>query len=565
MIFKTTAINRSLFFLVFDILLSMGTIFLAYLIRFRFVIPDDFVYSIAKAFVVIIPIKVLFLALFKQYSISWRFYSFEDSKNLLKAHIFAYLIAEAVVVMEFDALFIPKSILVIDFFFSLVLLSALRFAKRMIMENSSHIANKAIFIGANAKTQELIKRALKGEFDYFPIAIYDNEQGYLSNIKIEPIDKIAPLSHTAIITKSLSKQELDQIVQKLTDLGVNDIKVATDFENRLKDISIEDLLQRQRVTIDSEKIKQFIHDKVILITGAGGSIGSELLKQCEAFGAKSLIMVDKCEYNLYTISMQVDGVAKLCCVKSNMLEEIFDRYRPDIVFHAAAYKHVPICQQNPNSCIENNIFGSINVINLAIKYGVDTFINVSTDKAVHPTNVMGATKRVVEMYAKSVNCARTKIASVRFGNVMQSSGSVVPFFKQCIKQNKDLPVTHKDVKRYFMSIDEACNLVLQASALTKGGEIFVLDMKDSIKISTLAQKMIHLSGKNLQIKYVGLRDGEKLEEELFYGTIKEKYGDIFVVDEEAVDFETLQTNLQLLKQHKMDLFEVVNFDYQLRE
>ena len=560
-LFKPTGTKRVLFFLIGDIVLSIFTIILAYLLRFKFEIPSNFYSSIFVSFSILIPLKIAVLSFFHQYSITWRFYSFVDAKNLLKAHILIYFIFEIISFIGFKYFYIPKSIAFIDFFFSFVLLGGFRFFKRMVIENNYN-DNKAIFIGANSKTQSFIKRCLDGELNFYPIAIFDDviDETYMSNVKVYNINKLAKLdASTAIITKNLSPKELDELVKKLTNLGISDIKIANDFENKLKNISIEDLLARKPKDIDTKEIQNFIKDKVILITGAGGSIGSEIVRLCDEFNAKSIIMVDKCEYNLYQISNEVDGIKILTSVNSSLFEETFKKYKPDIVIHAAAYKHVPLCEENPKSCIYNNVFGSIKVIDLAIKYKVKKVVNISTDKAVRPTNVMGATKRIVELYAKNVDTKDTEIVSVRFGNVLGSSGSVVPYFKQLIEANKNLTVTHPEVTRYFMLIPEACKLVLQAASIAKGGELFILDMGKAVKIKDLAQKMIDLSGKNLDIEYIGLRAGEKLYEELLINEndLKTKYESIFIVNEEKIDFNLLKDKIQKLKENPEIIKDIV--------
>ena len=557
---KPTAIKRVLFFVFVDIILSIFTIILAFLIRFKFHIPSDFYNSVFTTFLILIPLKIVILAVFRQYSITWKFYSFVDAKNLLKAHIVIYAIFGVIIFLGFHYFYIPKSIAIIDFFASFVMLGSLRFFKRLLIENNRN-EKQVIFIGANTKTQNLIKRCLNGELDFYPIAIYDEveSESYISNVKVLNIDKLDKNVDSAIITKQLSPQALDNLVKKLTNLGINDIKIATDFENKLKNISIEDLLARKPKDIDTKEIEKFIKNKIVLVTGAGGSIGSEIVRLCDKFGAKQIIMVDKCEYNLYQISNEVNGVEILCSVNSPLLENTFKEYKPEIVIHTAAYKHVPICEENPMSCIYNNVFGSIRVIDLAIKYQVQKLVNISTDKAVRPTNVMGASKRVVELYAKNVPSKNTEIVSVRFGNVLGSSGSVVPFFKKLIEENKNLLVTHPEITRYFMLIPEACSLVLQAGAIAKGGELFILDMGKPIKIKNLAEKMIKLSGKNLKIEYIGLRKGEKLYEELLISDndLKTQYESILIVNEQKKDFEFLQNKLKKLKKDWKIIKEIV--------
>jgi len=308
------------------------------------------------------------------------------------------------------------------------------------------------------------------------------------------------------------------------------------ISNQLKNVEVEDLLARHPKGLDKSKIEEFIDGKIVMITGAGGSIGSEICRQCVKYGAKQLILVEHSEYNLYAIDQELDGliVPKMVNVKDKVsLEEVFSTYKPDIVVHAAAYKHVPMVEGNISQGISNNILGTKTCIDLAVKYAVEKFILISTDKAVRPTNVMGTTKRICELYAqnkvtgcgalslpKETGCGvstlpKTEIVAVRFGNVLGSSGSVIPKFKEQIKNGQNITVTHPDITRYFMLIPEACELVLQAGSLGKGGEIFILDMGEPVKIVDLAQKLIDLSGaEDIKIEFSGLRPGEKLYEEL---------------------------------------------------
>jgi FlaA1/EpsC-like NDP-sugar epimerase len=301
--------------------------------------------------------------------------------------------------------------------------------------------------------------------------------------------------------------------------SLSDILQNQNFTKQLKDISVEDLLARHPQDLDKTAIESFIKNKKVLITGAGGSIGSEISRQCLKFGAKQLILLDHSEYNLYTIEQELssDKVIPVMQSVTNLeaLEKTFAKYTPDIVIHAAAYKHVPLVEHNIQEGIVNNIIGTKNCIDLAIKYGVKKFILISTDKAVRPTNVMGTTKRICELYAQNSNGNGTDIVAVRFGNVLGSSGSVIPKFKSQIENGQNLTVTHPDITRYFMLIPEACELVLQAGAIGTGGEIFILDMGEPVKIVDLAKKMIELSGRDeIDIEFTGLRPGEKLYEEL---------------------------------------------------
>ena len=304
--------------------------------------------------------------------------------------------------------------------------------------------------------------------------------------------------------------------------SLEDILRDKDFSQQLKHISVEDLLARHPKDLDKTKISQFISNKVVLVTGAGGSIGSEIVRQCLFFKASKIILLDHSEFNLYQIEQEVQQLTSIeiipimqSVVNKEDLEKTFDKYTPDIVIHAAAYKHVPLVEHNIKEAIVNNILGTKNTIDCAIKYNVEKFVLISTDKAVRPTNVMGTTKRICELYLQNVDSKDTQMVAVRFGNVLGSSGSVIPKFRAQIEAGGPITVTHKDITRYFMLIPEACELVLQAASIGNSGEIFILDMGEPIRIVDLAQKMIELSGRdNISIEYTGLRPGEKLYEEL---------------------------------------------------
>ncbi len=326
----------------------------------------------------------------------------------------------------------------------------------------------------------------------------------------------APKSVITSIYNTLSKYFKDvKVLPSLDTILHHEL-----FSTQLKDISVADLLARHPKDLDKAKISSFIDNKVILITGAGGSIGSEIVRQCIRFNAKKIILIDHSEYNLYQIIEEIDTQIEiipvmLSVVNKVLLQKTFILHRPQIVIHAAAYKHVPMVELNIEGAIINNVIGTKNCIDVSIANKVEKFILISTDKAVRPSNVMGATKRICELYAQNVKNHDTDIVAVRFGNVLGSSGSVIPKFKSQIAQGLDLTVTHPDITRYFMLIPEACELVLQAGAIGLGGELFILDMGAPIKIVDLAKKMIELSGNNtIHIKFTGLRTGEKLYEEL---------------------------------------------------
>jgi FlaA1/EpsC-like NDP-sugar epimerase len=303
----------------------------------------------------------------------------------------------------------------------------------------------------------------------------------------------------------------------------------------LKEVDIEDLLPREKIEIDMDKVGGMLTDKRILITGAAGSIGSEMVRQVAAYHPKELILIDQAETPMHDVRLymaknhpdiQTQTIVTSICNPTRM-EEVYKQFRPEYVFHAAAYKHVPMMEDNPSEAVQNNIYGTRVMADLAVKYGTKKFVMVSTDKAVNPTNVMGCSKRICEIYVQSLDKAIkagevkgvTQFVTTRFGNVLGSNGSVIPLFREQIKNGGPVTVTHPDIIRYFMLIPEACKLVLEAGTMGNGGEIYIFDMGKPVRIADLAKRMIKLSGaKNVEIKYSGLRDGEKLYEELLNDT-----------------------------------------------
>jgi len=337
--------------------------------------------------------------------------------------------------------------------------------------------------------------------------------------------------------------------------------------NQVKDIHIEDLLGREPITFDKEKTKDFIRDKVLMVTGGGGSIGSELVRQIANYNPRQVIIVDIYENNAYDIQQElllehgdeVDIVTLIASVRDyEKMNLIFEKYRPQVVFHAAAHKHVPLMETSPEEAVKNNVFGTYNIAKLAEQYDVEKFIMISTDKAVNPTNVMGATKRCCEMIVQymSQHSKKTDFVTTRFGNVLGSNGSVIPLFRRQIESGKPVTVTHPDIIRYFMTIPEAVSLVLQAGAMAQGGEIFVLDMGEPVKITTLAENLIRMYGKvpykDVEIKFTGLRPGEKLFEELLMneeGLKSTENKKIFIGNQIAIDEEDLLSKLDNLRKY----------------
>ena len=485
--------------------------------------------------VIILRILASYL-IYNDYSLAW-------SKSTGKS----YLIKSVVYVSAF-IVYVPffygevrLALLAGEFFAYMFLISFSMYAYGYLTSRVSKLKSVAIYGAGSAGIK--IADELKAS-EYKVLYFIDDDTSLqkrsidgkkiLSRDQFKAICKDKKLDLLMIAVPSAKSESIKDIYEELHDFA-KILKVLPSLENilqdkpisnQLKDVEVEDLLARHPKGLDKSKISEFIDGKIVMITGAGGSIGSEICRQCVKYGASKLILVEHSEYNLYAIEhelvslmqseLEVQIIPKMLNVKDkDSLDEVFAKYKPDIVVHAAAYKHVPMVEENISSGILNNIIGTKTCIDLAVKYEVEKFVLISTDKAVRPTNVMGTTKRICELYAQNKNSTKTEIVAVRFGNVLGSSGSVIPKFKEQIKNGQNITVTHPDITRYFMLIPEACELVLQAGSLGNGGEIFILDMGTPVKIVDLAQKLIDLSGaENIKIEFSGLRPGEKLYEEL---------------------------------------------------
>jgi UDP-N-acetyl-D-glucosamine 4,6-dehydratase len=563
-------IRRVIFFLLFDLVISLSTLYLSYLLRLNFQVPEYWLNNFWDIFFSIFVLKALSLYYFKVYHLIWRLVSLSDLINIIKAHFLAYSIFTLLILIKVDYLLpIPKSVIFIDFFLSLGFISLFRISRRLYLENRiTASTNPTIIVGVDQNIDFVLKKCKSGEFQFSPVAILDTdenttrESGYISNIRIFSIKSIDEVVknygvQSAIFTKEIPN--IDKLFDKLKSLGVDEIKIVSSLSSKINDISIEDLLARHPKDLDLKVVENFIRGKRVLITGAGGSIGSELSTQVRDFGAEEILLVEHSEFNLYQINETLKSDRNrnyLIDIKNReRLEDVFKNNRVDLVLHAAAYKHVPLCEENIDSAVENNIVGSINVVDLAIKYRVPKVVMISTDKAVRPTNVMGTTKRIVELYAQNIDSKDTEIGAVRFGNVLGSSGSVIPKFKKLIEENRPITVTHPDITRYFMLISEACQLVLQAGTLAKSGEIFILDMGEPIKIVDLANKMKQLYGKeSIPIQFVGLRAGEKKYEELLISDseFNTKYESIFVTKPTTYPIDKLRIDIDKLLNLKGD-------------
>ena len=380
-----------------------------------------------------------------------------------------------------------------------------------------------------------------------------------------------------IADKSLTKEDKLTIVEECLEFNykVYTVPLITDWEDqkeiskKVKNFQIQDLLERKPIVLDNKSISDQLKNKTILITGAAGSIGSEIVRQVIGFNPKKIILLDQAETPLHSLSLEMEKIptkVKIRCVISDVrnrtaMDAVFKGFQPDVVFHAAAYKHVPLMEANPAQAVFVNVAGTKNIADLSCQYNVESFVMVSTDKAVNPSNVMGASKRIAEKYVQSLHyknnlekhLCNTKFITTRFGNVLGSNGSVVPLFTEQIAQGGPITITHPEIIRYFMTIPEACQLVLEAGAMGKGGEIYIFDMGKPVKIIDLAHKMIRLAGfipnKDIKIKIVGLRPGEKLYEELLNNastTLPTHHEKIMIAEEQAEDFDILATAVNAL-------------------
>ncbi len=565
-LFRPTFSKRLLFFLMADLLLFYVALHLSYALRFDFVIDPRHMEHFPRVLGVLLLCKMLFMFLFRVYNITWRYFSLGDGKRLLYAHAAAAAVFAAIfwLMPEFFTP-MPRSVIIIDFFLSLILTGALRISKRVLLEQGKGASGRpALLVGVNHNTASVVRSALGGELEYFPSAIVAMlEQNrsvvntYIGNVRVYGEEAIETLVkeqgiRSAIITQHYPPEMLKRLYERLDRAGVSEVKIVKLLGGRydkLEELSIEDLLARHPKDLDTGLIGDFIRGRRVLITGAGGSIGSEIARQCRRFGTASLVLVDNGEYNLYSVGEEVgEAELHLCSVtEREALEKVFEGRTFDIVIHAAAFKHVPLCEANVEAAVRNNVLGTKNVIDLSIERGVGRVVVISTDKAVRPTSVMGATKRVSELYAQNVRSGETEIVAVRFGNVLGSSGSVIPKFKRQIEAGGPVTVTHPEMTRYFMLIPEACQLVLQAGAIAEGGELFILDMGEPVKIVDLARQMIRLYGREgeVEIAFSGLRPGEKMYEELLISEEERKtrYASIYIANPTPYDIETLERDI----------------------
>ena len=485
----------------------------------------------------------------KIYNNSWRFSGTSEYMSLVvlssSTTILSYMFRIFLKLDTKSSLYFETWII---FTFLLIISRFLMFLTRMkgITKRDVNSENVLIY-GAGEAGVLLVKESrINPNFSYRIVGFLDDNPnkkgGKVYGLKVlgglEDVEKIIErndVSKIIISMPSVEQGRISNILKELNKLKNVSVKLLPNVDNlieegnlstQLRNIKLEDLLGREEIKINTKEVFDFIQDKVVFVTGGGGSIGSELINQIAKYNPKKIINIEINENSSYLMELELkrkypylDYKTEIASVRDlDKLDMLFDKYRPDILFHAAAHKHVPLMENNPEEAIKNNIFGTKNVAECCLKYKLESVVLISTDKAVNPTNVMGATKRVCEMIFQkySEKDSNTKFMAVRFGNVLGSNGSVIPIFSKLIEEGKNLTLTHKDIIRYFMTIPEAAQLVIEAATIGKGGEILILDMGEPVKIYDLAKNMIKLSGSNVGIDIVGLRPGEKLFEELLY-------------------------------------------------
>ena len=548
---KKASLNlRTFFAFAHDILAVIFSWIAAYSLRFNFNIPEDHFFSMLNALWIIIPLYSFSFGLFSLYRGTWRFVSLLELKRILFAVVLTSAALIAILYFLNLSFFVPRSIYILNPLIQICLLGGSRFIYRLIREHQLYGTNlthgKPVVVLGSSIEKITILRDLSRSKDWQVVSILDDDPrmhgreilGIEVHGGISLLPKIKErfrIRHAIILMPLANQQDRRRAIslanklkiQSLTVPHIDDLMTGRVSVTQMRPVEVEDLLGRESVSLDNKSLKQLIAKRSAMVTGAGGSIGSELCRQLIKFKPSILICFDISEYALYKLENDLSALTNKVRLiyfvgdvkKEARVKYILDLYKPSIVFHAAAYKHVPMMENyNVSEAFNNNVLGTYNLAQACQKAQIEKFVLISTDKAVNPTNIMGATKRLAEIVCQGLQTASgTKFIMVRFGNVLGSSGSVIPKFREQIKSGGPVTVTHPEITRYFMSIPEAAQLVMQAGLMGQGGEIFLLDMGEPIKIHDLATDMIKLSGfddNEIKIIFTGLRPGEKLYEEL---------------------------------------------------
>lgn len=542
--------TRTFFALLHDIFVAIVAWVAAYLFRFNFSIPPEYIQQMTQTLLWVIPLQAGVFVLFSLYRGVWRFASVADLKRILFAVVSAAVLVAAMLFMLKVSSAIPRSVLILDPILLILMMGGSRFAYRAWKEHQLYgmtlkQGTPVIVLGAGEAAIALVKDLARSA-QWRVVGLLDDDGTMLGReifgVKVKgAIQKIGDVSkrlgveHVIVAMPSAHHQKRRQAIDLANQLGlevltvpaIDDLMSGKVSVSQIRKVDVEDLLGRDAVKLDNSGLQKLIHGQAVLVSGSGGSIGSELCRQIVKFNPIILVCLDISEFSLYQLEQELSAqqlstklVYVTCDVKNKIrIDNLLAQYKPSVVFHAAAYKHVPMMENgNVWEALSNNVIGTHTLAQACKDAGVGKFVLISTDKAVNPTNVMGASKRLAEMVCQGLQDeAGTRFVIVRFGNVLGSSGSVIPKFREQIAKGGPVTITHPEITRYFMSIPEAAQLVMQAGLMGKGGEIFVLDMGEPVRIANLAADMIRLSGlqaDEIKIEYVGLRPGEKLYEEL---------------------------------------------------
>lgn len=575
-------INKRNFVKVF--LDSLGIIFgiiLAFILKYDFFVIYELRAEYIATYLAIFLIGYIYI---KMGDRSWSYTNIFDVLNLLVLNLVTAVVFVVVMLINRDKSF-PITTIVMTYILSVSIQLLCRYIFRLKRYYGKHKKTvskqkRTIIYGAGEAGAMLAREYLVNpNFPYDLIGFIDDDSKKIGtsiyNIPVlgnkESFDKVIrneKIEEILIAIPSMNGTELGRVVDRLQGIegisiktvpGISEMIDNKPLSSQIRSVRIEDLLGRDEIVINDGSIRELIENRVVFVTGGAGSIGSELSRQIAKFNPKKLVTIDVNENDIYFLELELkrrypnlDLVSEICNIREEeKVDFLFNKYRPNVVFHAAAHKHVPLMEHNPEEAIKNNIFGTKKVAECADKYGVERMVLISTDKAVNPTNLMGASKRACELVIEHMNkvSKNTKFMAVRFGNVLGSNGSVIPIFKKLIEEGKNLTLTHRDITRYFMTIPEAAQLVIEAGSLGNGGEIFILDMGKPVRIYDLAKRMIKLSNANVGIDVVGLRPGEKLFEELLYdvnSAIKTDNKKIFItkIEDGNVDITKFFTKLE---------------------
>lgn len=549
--FLTSRIYPRWFVLLFDLLIITFSLYFAYLLRFNFVLlprnQEYFILSLS----ILLPVRLCCILIFRTHADIVRYTGTQNAiQNVLALLTGSAIILIANLISYYGLNFkflVPLSVLFIELFISTTLLLGYRLMMKVLWALNTHSGKErknVLIFGAGQlglTTKQVLERDTQ---QYYRVIGFVDDDEHKAKLKLEG----APIYHTSRLPELLATQDINQLIiavqnisaerkKNIADVALHynvQVSVVPPIEKwmngqlsirQLKAIRIEDLLERDVIAIDNKHVFNFFRNQTVLVTGAAGSIGSELVRQIVLYQPEKLLCVDRDENNLFYLMQQLEQYNKILQIviaditDEEKMKSLFETYRPTTCFHAAAYKHVPLMEQFVCEAVRNNVFGTRILADLAHQYACERFVFISTDKAVNPSSVMGATKRMAEIYCQALNThSKTLFITTRFGNVLGSNGSVISIFRQQIENGGPVTVTHPEVTRYFMTISEACQLVIEAATMGKGGEIFIFDMGQPVKIVDLATKMIRLSGlepgKDIQIVFTGLRPGEKLFEEL---------------------------------------------------